>query len=62
MNILFFAASFLPGGLMTLLVIVMMFCAVVVYAINKKGDVKVHVVRGKTSFELDAKERSPGRR
>jgi hypothetical protein len=58
MNILILAASFLPGGLVTLLVIVSMFCAVVIYAINKKGDVKVHVVRGKTSFELDAKEAS----
>jgi hypothetical protein len=61
MNILFLATSFLPGGFVTLIVIVSMFCAVVLYAMNKKGDVKVHVIRGKTSFELEAKERSSRR-
>jgi hypothetical protein len=58
MNRLFLAASFVPGGLLTLAAIVSMFCLVVLCAIYKKGDVKVHVVRGKTSFELDAKEQS----
>jgi hypothetical protein len=62
MNFLFLAASFVPGGLLTIVIVLAMVCAVVLCAIYQKGDVKVHVVRGKTSFELDAKERSPGRR
>jgi hypothetical protein len=56
MNSLFAAGSLFPGGLVTLVVIVSMLCVVVLCAIYRKGDVKVHVVRGKTSFELDAKE------
>jgi hypothetical protein len=51
-------ASFMPGGLALLVAIVLAFSAIVLYALNKKGDVRVHFSRGKTSFELDAKERS----
>jgi hypothetical protein len=52
------AFSVFPGGLVTLFGIVLMLCVIVMYALYRKGDVRVHFSRGKTSFELDAKERS----
>jgi hypothetical protein len=47
-----------PGGLMALVLIGLMVWAAVIYALHSKGDVRVHISRGKTSFELDAKEAS----
>ena len=32
-------------------------CALGFYALYKKGDVRIHFSRGKTCFELDAKDR-----
>jgi hypothetical protein len=51
-------SSYLPGGLIMMIVIVLMLCLLALYALYSKGDVRVHFSRGKTSFELDAKERS----
>ena len=53
-----FNVSFLPGGLAALIVLVLLLCAVVVYALYCKGNVHVLFSHGKTVFEIDAKERS----
>ena len=53
--------SLLPGGLVTLILIALMLWAVVVYALRTKGDVRVLLTRGKTTFELEAKERNSKR-
>ena len=45
-----------PGGALVFILIVLMAWAAVMYALFRKGDVRVHIARGKTSFELDAKE------
>ncbi len=50
--------SFIPGGLVTLLIVVAMVCGLIFYALYRKGDVRVLFSRGKTMFELEAKERS----
>jgi hypothetical protein len=55
-------ATFLPGGFLILLGLGLMFCVPVLYALFKKGDVRVQFARGKTRFELVAKERSSERR
>jgi hypothetical protein len=54
--------SFLHSGVFIVLVIGMMFLAPVLCSIYKKGDIRVHFSRGKTNFELNAKERVSDRR
>ncbi len=49
--------SFLPGGLFSVVAIIFMLCALVVYALYRKDDVQVQFSRGKTRFRLEAKER-----
>jgi hypothetical protein len=56
MKSLLFIAAFFPGGLFFLIALGLMFCVPVLYAMHKKGDVRVLFSRGKTSFELVAKE------
>ena len=46
--------SFVPASLLT---IWLMRSVMVVYALHRKGDVTVRISRGKTLFELEAKER-----
>ena len=58
MKRLILAAAFLPGGFYLLVVLGLMFCTPVLYALSKKGDVKVRFSRGKTNFELEAKEKN----
>jgi hypothetical protein len=50
--------SFVPAGLTLVVAVVAAFSVIVLYALYKKGDVHVHLSRGKTGFELDAKERT----
>ena len=54
-------ATFLPGGFLIIVVFGLMFCIPVLYALWKKGDVRVQFARGKTRFALVAKERNPNR-
>ena len=54
-------ASFLPGGLVAVVVLACLLTGVVVYALYCKGDVSVQLSRGKTVFKLEARERNSGR-
>ena len=54
-------ATFLPGGFLIIAVLGLMFAVPVLYALWKKGDVRVQFARGKTSFQLVAKERNRNR-
>ena len=51
-------ATFLPGGFFLIAVIGLMFCAPVLYALWRGGDVRVQFARGKTSFKLVARDRN----
>jgi hypothetical protein len=56
------ALSFLPGGLVTLVAVLVMILFVVVYALRTKGDVRAEMSHGKTMFKLEAKERRMDRK
>lgn len=62
MKSLFLVAAFLPGGFLIFVALGLMFCIPVLYALFKKGDVRVQFARGKTRFELVARERSSERK
>jgi hypothetical protein len=58
----FLVATFLPGGWLVIVALGLMFCIPVLCSIFKKGDIRVQFIRGKTSFELEAKERHAERK
>jgi len=52
---------FLPGGFVIVILVALLVSGLVAYALRTKGDVHVLFSRGKTIFQLEAKERGSKR-